>query len=165
MNRKKVKILAMIALILTVATSSLFAAYKAGYCLKADCNCHQYEGDDLESINIFVGYGRKCFLTIKNDSGDDGHYIYGIKIENTSAHRTVFSSSNLNLTSSKNSGSHSKTFDFYTDDKYPRNKIRVTISAKGGTKGSISTSRTIDVSSTNSTTMTLYYRGYSIGSY
>lgn len=50
MNRKKVKILTMIALILTVATSSLFAAYKAGYCFKADCNCHRYDGCDFFDI-------------------------------------------------------------------------------------------------------------------
>ena len=45
MTKKKGKILSLVALVLFLGASMLYA-YSAGYCLKADCRCHQYVGDD-----------------------------------------------------------------------------------------------------------------------
>ena len=56
--KKKTKIFALIALVIGLGASSLFAAYRAGHCLKADCRCHQYIGDD--GTEYGSGDCRKC---------------------------------------------------------------------------------------------------------
>ena len=56
--KKKTKIFALIALILGLGASSLFAAYKAGFCQKVDCRCHQYIGDDCTAYGS--GDCRSC---------------------------------------------------------------------------------------------------------
>ncbi|MBQ7620100.1 MAG: hypothetical protein IJR40_01760 [Treponema sp.] len=57
MTKKKGKILSLVALVLFLGASMLYA-YSAGYCLKADCRCHQYVGDDGTSSGS--GSCRNC---------------------------------------------------------------------------------------------------------
>jgi len=107
--------------------------------------------------------GKKCYLKIENNSRNSGHYIYKIVIEdmNNNGHN-IYSNSNLKIKSSKDSVINEKSISFNTNEKYSKNKIKVTVYAKGGTKGYGHGITYINPSSTNITNTTLFWSGYTL---
>lgn len=116
---------------------------------------------DTKSIVNYTG--SKCYLEIKNYSGDAGHYIYKIVIsDKKNKDHIILSKTNIKIKSSKDSVINSANYDFRTNEKYPKNDLKVTVYAKGGKKGAGSGVAFISPSSTSLTNVTLYWSGYTL---
>ncbi len=104
--------------------------------------------------------GSKCYLKIRNDSRDAGHYIYKVVVQDRDNNsRTLISKDYQRIKSSKDSVINYETYDFKTNEKVAKNDIKVTVYAKGGSKGSRSGSTFISPSSKSISNITLYWSG------
>lgn len=120
-------------------------------------------GGTTTTSSVVQYSGSKCYLKIRNDSRDAGHYIYKVVVQDTdNKNHTLISRDYQKIKSSKDSVINYETYDFKTNEKVAKNDIKVTVYAKGGSKGSRSGSAYISPSSKSISNITLYWSGVTL---